>query len=374
MDGDRNLAHHAVAVAVIVGATLFALALPGGSPLYADVYPGPDPKTFEEAVDKANIEYGFDAPTLTQFKTATFNASIIYGIEANPSLPTVQVAYSNEAVLAADNPDAFDIQATSPSRQLLDSGTVRPEGGYAINWTWEVTPRLAGEQSLTLKIIPSVYVEGEERENYADINRPIEVTVDIHPVKQDLDEVQSAAAEMETDVPDEMIVGVPYPISASMSMANHADTVSADITLAAGEGSTAVTIVEATAAARPAALLISAGSDDERVVRQWTLTPDKPGQVLLEFIATLHGIAEAEPLEGAVSVAVSARATAPPPSFWDRIQQPFLYATPFLGAAVAVLTILTLWVAWKRRKDGARKDGAKGSKGQPSESSGDLAP
>src|SRR5688572_33178797 len=103
MDGDRNLAHHAVAVAVIVGATLFALALPAGSPLYADVYPGADPSTFEEAVDTANIEYGFDSPTLTQFKTATFNASIIYGIGANPSLPTVQVAYSNEALLGADN-------------------------------------------------------------------------------------------------------------------------------------------------------------------------------------------------------------------------------------------------------------------------------
>ena len=60
------------------------------------------------------------------------------------------------------------------------------------------------------------------------------MTVDVHPVQHDFDEVLTAAAAMKTDVPDEMVVGKQYLVTASMSMAGHADTVSADIHLGPG--------------------------------------------------------------------------------------------------------------------------------------------
>lgn len=366
MNGDVRRGHRTRAAVVVAAVTMLALGFPAASPLYAEVYPGPNADTVEEALTDANLESGFDSPAVTQFETATFRATIIYGTAANPDLPTVKIAWSNEAVLGAQDEGTFDIEPTSSSRLFLDGGTRRPAGGFELTWTWDVTPLVAGEQTLILSIRPTVVVEGTPIPDLANINEPIAVTVDVHPVKHDFDEVLSAAAAMETDVPDEMIVGEEYDVSASMSMAGHADTVSADIELTQAEGSAAVTIVEAAAEARPAAHILPAASADENLVRQWTVTSDEPGQVALVFTATVQGQVAEHGLEQAVPVQVSARATEPGPTFWEVLQRPVQYLAPFVALAIGVLG---LWAAWKKRKAGQAESDAERSAG----SSGDPA-
>jgi hypothetical protein len=222
-----------------------------------------------------------------------------------------------------------------------------------------VTPLVAGKQNLSVSILPTVVVEGKVVPGLLNINRPITVTVDVHPVQHDFDEVLTAAAAMKTDVPDEMVVGKQYLVTASMSMAGHADTVSADIHLDPAENSAGVTIVEVSAAPA-AARMVPVASAEEGIVRRWTVTSDKPGQVALVFTATVRGQAATHHLERKVPIAVSARATEPGPSFWDIIQQPVQYVAPFVALAIG---ILGLWAAWKKRKAG--EDAA--------ESSGDPA-
>lgn len=349
MSGEARRRNTVRAAVVVAAATLLALALPSGAPLYAEVYPGENPGNVREALVNANVDSGFDASEVTQFETTTFRATVIYGTSINPELPTVKIAWSNEAVLSAQDEGTFDIEPTSLSRLYLDAGTRRPEGGYGLTWTWDVTPLVSGEQTLILSILPTVVIEGSRLSKVADINEPIAVDVSVHPVQNAVDEVLAAAKSMKTEVPDAMIVGEDYPISASMSLAGHGDTVSADIGLAQGKDSAAVTIVDEPAAAGPAAHVTTASSEDERVVRRWTVTPDEPGQVALVFTATVQGEANARELRDVVPVEESARAMERGPSFWEVLQQPVLYLTPFVALAAGVLG---LWAAWRKRRAG----------------------
>lgn len=360
MYGETRRAHGVRVTVVIAAVTLLALAWPVGAPLYAIVYPGPDAHSVNEAITDARLDARFEKEPVTQFETATFRATVIYATSSpNPGLPTVKIAWSNEAALAAPAKDTFKIEPTSPSRQYLDHGTHRPDGGYQLIWTWDVTPLVAGKQKLTVTILPTVVVEGKELPGLVNVNRPITVTVDVNPVQHDFDEVLAAAAAMKTDVPKEMVVGEKYDVTASMSLAGHADTVSADIDLHTSRDSAAVTIVVASAAPAAARMALAASGGDA-IVQKWTVTPDKPGQVALVFTATVKGQAATHPLEQKVPIAASARAKEPGPSFWDIIQQPVLYATPFV---VFVAGILGLWASWKKRK----------AKGDAAESSGDPA-
>jgi hypothetical protein len=363
MYGDAPRRRRLRAAIVVAATTLLALAVPAGAPLYAEVYPGPDANTVDEALGNANLESGFDSPVITQFETATFSATIIYGTTTDPNLPTVKIAWSNEAALAAQSEGTFEIEPTSASRQFLDGGTRRSDGGHEITWTWNVTPLVDGRQTLILSILPAVVVEGVPLLGLADINEPIAVEVDVHPVKHDFDEVVTAAAAMETDVPGQMTVGEEYDISASMSLAGHTDTVSADIELTPSEDSAAVTIVKASAAG-PATRLTQAASD-ENLVRRWTVIPDEPGQVALVFTATVEGEAAAHGLQQDVVIQESARATGAGPSFWDVLQKPVLYLAPFAGLA---LTALGVWAGWKKLK--SKEDG---SDGGDAEGSGEPA-
>lgn len=349
MYGKTRRGHGVRAAVVAVAVTLLAMAWTVGAPLYAKVYPGPDARTVNEAITDASLDAKFELSPITQFEKATFRATIIYGTSSpNPDLPTVKVAWSNEAALAAQAEGTFEIEPTSASRQFLDAGTRRPNGGYELTWTWDVTPLVPGKQTLTVSILPTVVVEGEVVPNLLNINKPIAVTVDVHPVQHDFDEVLTAAAAMKTAVPDEMIVGEKYDVSASMSLAGHADTVSADIALDTSEDSAAVTIVEASAAPA-AARRVRAASGEDSIVRRWIVTSDKPGQVALVFTATVKGQAAAHGLERKVPKTVSARATEPGPSFWDTVQQPVLYLAPFVALAISILGLLA---AWKKRKAG----------------------
>jgi hypothetical protein len=365
MYGETRNAHSVRAMAVVAAATLLALAVPVGAPLYADVYPSSNELNYDDAVDKANLQYGFEPPQVVQYETATFTATIIYGTAIDVDQPTVNVAFSNEAVLTAVEEGTFDIVPTSPSRRDLDEGTRREGGGYEMSWTWDVTPLLAGERQLTLQILPTVLIEGEVQENVANINEPIPVTVDVHPVQQEFDAVLVAAESMQTEIPEDMVVGEQYDVSASLSLAGETDLVTVDIQLAKAEGSADVTILEKPAAAAVVAYTGQASAVDQVVVRHWTVIPDEPGQVAFVFTATVEGVAGAKPLQGSVPNIQAVRATAPAPSFWDRIQQPVLYVTPFVVLAGG---ILALWAAWKRRS--ARK----GSDDDSAESWADPSP
>ena len=351
MYGDSHKPRAVRAAVVVAIATLFALAVPGGSPLYAQIYPGPDAGSINEALGTAGLDLGggFTSTDITQFETTSYSATIVYGTAA-PGLPTVKIAWSNEARLAEQDQDTFEITPTSDSRRFLDSGTRRSDGGYELTWTWDVTPLVAGKQTLVLSILPTVVVEGQTIPDLANINKPIPVEVDVHPIKRDFDDVLTAAESMDLDVPDEMTVGEEHDVGASMSLAGHSDTVGADIELSKGEGSAAVTITKATAAARPTAHVASAASAasaDDTIVRQWTVIPDEPGQVSLVFTATVEGQAEAHGLQQEVLKEESARATQPGPSFWELLQQPVLYIAPFVALAIGVLGLLA---AWKKRK------------------------
>ena len=357
--------HNARTAVLVAAVTLLALAVPVGAPLYAAVYAGPDPKTLAEALSEASLDAGFDSPVVTQFETTTFSATVIYDTLLDPDLPTVQVAWSNRAVLTAAAEAAFTIVPTSADRQFLDAGAIRPEGGYSLTWTWDVTPLVPGEQTLTVSILPAVVIEGDEVDEAGDINQPIPVTVDVHPVVPDFEDVLTAAQSMETEMPDEMFVGEQYDISASMWLAGHSDTVTADIQLTQAEGSAAVRIVQASAAIGPAApsaapsaairtaALLAATAPDDLFVKKWRVIVDEPGQVALVFTATVHGQAGIQELQQAVPISASAPARQRP-TFWETVQRPVLYISPFIAAAAG---LLGLWAAWKKRNPEGKEAG-----------------
>jgi hypothetical protein len=357
VNGEARERHNVRPAIIVAAATLLALALPAGAPLYAQVYPEPDSESVAEAITDASLDARFESPPVTQFETATFNATVIYGVSSpDPDLPTVKVAWSNEAVLTAKNEGSFEITQTSLSRQFLNAGTRRPGGGYELTWSWDVTPLVAGEQKLIISILPTVVVKGQVIPEFANINDTIEVTVDVHPVQHDFNEVLAAAESMETDVPGEMIVGEGYDVSASLPLLGHGDTVSADIELAESEESADVTILEVSAA--PAAAHLVAASDTESVVRRWTVIADEPGQVALVFTATVQGQAATQNLKQDVPVQASARATERGPSPLEVVQQPVQYLTPFVALAIG---LLGLWAAWKKRKAGEKASASESS-------------
>jgi hypothetical protein len=132
MNGETESKASVRAAFLVAAATLLAFLLPAMAPLYAQVYPGSDPKNVAEALDKANVDAGFESDRLMQFEEVAFKATVIYGTATTPKLPTVLVSWNNEAILTAQQPEAFVIDPTSPSRQFLELGTPRPGGGFEL--------------------------------------------------------------------------------------------------------------------------------------------------------------------------------------------------------------------------------------------------
>lgn len=330
---------------IVAGATALAIALPTAAmPLYLAAYPDLDVDTFAEALIPADIDAGFGAAEVTQFETLPFHATLIYDAPVDdPELFTIQVAQSNAAALTAESPDAFAITPTSPSVMFLNAGTARPEGGFALTWTWDVTPLIAGEQKLNVQIIPQAFVNGV-RQELSDVNAPVAVTVQVHPAQVDFEEVVSSVAAMETDVPDDMTVGREHDVSATLSMAGNGDTVSADIGLTAAEDSVRVTILPAEAVARAAA----GTADDDVVERHWTVIPEEAGPVSLVFTVHVGGTAGSQELSRDVPRTIAARAEDPPEPVWEVIRGP----VTVLGAIIAVITgAIGLWAMLRNRSN-----------------------
>lgn len=313
--------------AVVMAATLLALALPAAGPLYAEVYPGLTP---------ARLDAGFESEPVIQYEEVQFTATAIYGPDVGSDFD-VFIAWSNVVTLEPEQKEAFDIRRTSPPKLLVEQASLRPDGNRELTWTWQVTPLLDGTKKLQVRVSPSATIKGQKKDA-ADLNKPISVWVEVHPAKRDFDEVVAAAEAMQTDIDEVMTVGEEYDVGASMSMAGHPDTVSVDLALTKGEDSVDVAITESTAARQ--AVAQSALSTGNMAQRRWTVVPLEAGRVDLLFTATVVGQAAGQPLTDEITLAAEARANDPPPSVWDRLQQPVLYVTPFIVLIGAIWALV----------------------------------
>ncbi len=350
---------------VVIAATLLALAVPTAAPLYADVYPSPNAETFAEALGKANLHFGFNANTITQYEPAVFSAAITYGTSIDPALPVIKVGQSNEATLTSSDADAFRIVPTSSSRQDLDSsGTLLPNGGFQIIWTWDVTPLKPGQQNLTLSIIPTVVVKGQVLPSTVESrNEPYSVTVQVNPAKRAFDDVVTAASSLQTHVPEQMTVGNQYDVSASLPLTGHVGTVQAGISLSTRSGSARVTIREASSSAGPQVRRASTNAPATRVTRRWTIVPDELGPILLVFTVAVDGKAGTQTLHQEVAANVSSRSVKPPPTFWETVLGGSDDVVKLLGVPAAIVTLVTGTITLLLLLKGRKRKQAEAEKG-----------
>jgi hypothetical protein len=341
-------------VVVVAAATLISFAVPAVAPLYADVYPSGNAETFAQALSKANLVAGFAGDEVTQFEPAVFSATITYARAIDPGLPVIKVGESNEATLSSTDAAAFTIVPTSSSRQDLDTdGTPAHGGGYQLTWTWKVTPLKSGLQNLTLSIIPTVVVNGQVQPSTAESrNEPYSVTIRVNPAKQAFDDVVTTASSLHTHVPDQMVVGQEYDVSASLSLAGHGGGVHADIQLSAAPGSAGLTIRGATASGDSGVAQRVSAAAPQTVTRHWTVVADKTGPIALVFTVTVDGRAGVQSLHKDVLQRASSRSVSPPPTVWDIVRAPIDYLGPFVsltGGVIAIGATITGAAWWKKR-------------------------
>ena len=265
------------------------------------------------------------------------------------------------------------IEPTSASRQFLDDGARRPGGGFQLDWTWDVTPLKAGDQTLMVQVSPTVVVEGRTIPDLADVNQPVPVSVEVNPVQRDFDEVVSAAAAMETEVPDEMTVGEEYDVGASMALAAPADAVSADIRLEQGEGSAEVTITEASAqqgaspGITPDISLVSAPAAPSSVAGASSRT--SPARSTSSSWPTSPDRAEGQALEQAVPVTETVRAVEPGASLWETIRTPVNDLGSLAGSLATLIalggTLFALRARWSKRQLATQSAAPAGPGGPP---------
>jgi hypothetical protein len=321
------------ATVLVVLVTLLGAAIPAAGQLYLQqVYPGPksgviEPgKSIEDALTKASLETGFDMEPLTEDVRTVFTARIFYGT-TKPHRPTIKVAYRNDASLKALR-GKFEVTPITDTRQYLDEGTKRPGGGFELAWKWEVVPRQSGSLALLLEIQPVVVVRGSSRRDLAVRNKPIRIDVKVHPNKRALAEVLSAAQELDIHYPDRWFVGKQAKVEASLPLKGHRDAVKTDIALARDQGSVPATIEPD----------VSSQGEDQFVV-SWLVTPAEAGPVDMLFTVNLSTQAGDQPVTDKVMLHRSVTAEPAPPSFWQRLQAPVLWLTPFVALLATLLAI-----------------------------------
>ena len=258
-------------------------------------------------------------------------------------LPTVQVAYANDATLSPQTGSQFTITPRTDSRQNLDEGTQRPDGGYSLTWSWTVVPRTSGRLTLILEIQPFVVVEGSPVTGLARRNKPISIQVEVNKVQREFDGVVASASNLSTALPEMLIVDDDVAVTASLPL-KPATLVRTDVVLRRAETSVPVTIVPMT------------GSGADGVTRwRWRVTAAAPGPVDLVFDVRVRARAGDAPLDFTVPVHRSLKAAPPPASFWSNVQKPVLYLTPFIAF---VLAAITLFRTIRRRQRGNDSDAA----------------
>ncbi|WP_062304024.1 hypothetical protein [Demequina subtropica] len=323
-----------------------------------------------DSLTAAKYAVTFDRDELAQFEEAELRFTAVVGEAIERGDATVLVSWTNEAELETA-PGAFEVRRTSSSRQSIDASTARGDGTYELVWSWAVTPLMAGEQSLTVTIVPTVR-DGEGREvDMRTANEPVVVDVEVHPVQRAVDEVAAEAAHVAAVVPEHMQVDRDYEVSVEVPLHGHGDDIAVELDLVAAPGSAAVTIRRQNAASAAQAggggpvafamggartmTVADAMSDVARA--RWTVTPEEAGPVLLAFTATVRGEAGTYSVETGVETQASARASGAPASFWDRLKEPVDYLGVFVGFAVAVLG---LWGAVAKIRSNRRKGGGDG--------------
>lgn len=329
MHGGSALRRSWKAGIVVACATLVALLLPTSAmSLNQAAYPQRDST---DQWTLAQVVPSWSESKVVQYQPVTFFATLVYDAgDLDPALPTIEVSYSNAATLTSEDPDAFDISPAEPVTKTLDTGRPRPQGGYELTWAWDVTALKDGPQKLFVHFVPEIFEDGK-RLPVPDRNETIPIDVEVHPEQVEFDKaVDSVGEGMTTDVPDDMTVGQEYPVSASIPLTD--SEVTAEIELREEEGSVKVSILEVEA---PAALASFDSSGDAVITRHWVVTPEEPGEVALVFTARLNGEAGEETLEQSVERTDSARAAAPPPSFWDSLGTPVIVIGGILTALAA---------------------------------------
>jgi hypothetical protein len=325
------------ALAVVLAGTFAAMLLPGTNGLYARTYPV-QPEVISRAVAEAALDAGFEREPLEQYVPTTFSATIIYDTVLPPDLPTVNVAYSNEATLKGDA-DEFVIRPLTDSRQNLDEGAARAGGGLELTWSWQVEAMLPGSKVLILEIQPLVLVNGRLLQDVERRNKPIPVEVEVNRNQKALDDTAAAIRRsletpspspappsLDLQLPGELTVGRETEVSAALDLGDAGRLVSGQVVLpdVADDGITVYRL---------------AASNDGRSV--WTVEPDEPGSVALEFAVELTSQAGERALSASIPVH---RELEVEDTWFNRLTGTAGKLTVLLGLVAAALAL------WDRRR------------------------
>ncbi len=319
--------------------TLTALLASPAVGYYAQIYPGDVVITNTESLDRALAEAklltSFESDILTENESARFTATVVYETAEPPDGVDVEVAFRNDATLTVTAGQA-NLSPDTPTRQNLAQGFPWPGGGFALEWRWEVIPRTSGQLKLQFEIQPVLFTAGGVSTEGAKVNKPIEITVAVHPNRLAFDEIVSAAQrELEVRIPS-LGAGDPAEVTASLPLRGHQEVVQAAITLETAMESEQAVVEELDAT-------VSSG-DEQRLVVTWLVTPADEGVVKLTFTVAITATAGDVPL---ASNFATTRTVAADPSLWDRVQS-------FVAGATAILALIGALVALKTDAFGVR--------------------
>ena len=350
--GGKRVSRWGALIIFVITITTLGAGAPVARDLYAVAYPGlgsnvvSSGKSFQKALAKAKLRMRFNTKTLTENEPSTFTATIIYGVKPSRGGTTIKVGYENDATLTPKSKEDFDITPLTARRQFLDEGHKRPGGGYELDWSWKVTPRAAGSLSLSLEIQPVLILKGSNRKDLETRNRPISVRVRVNPAATALSEVIQSAENLQTKYPRKMVVNEVAEWSATLSLNGHADTVNAKVDLVQEPGSADAEITK-----RPPT---RAG---DLLVARWAVKPIEKGTVKLKFAVDASADSGDRTIQDEAVVPALAIASVPP-SFWELVQAPVLWLTPFVGLAAGILGLrAALGVRRRGKDDGAPTGG-----------------
>lgn len=327
--------------------TVTAVAVPVAAPLYATTYPTA-PGGLDKLLTEAALHVGFDEEPLVQYRPTRFSATVVYAAPIPSGVPTVSIAYENDAHLKAPKRE-FRISPLTDSRQNLGEATVREDGARSLTWSWEVEPLVAGRRTLILEIQPFVLVDGKTVPDVQHRNKPIPVEVRVHrneraldlvsaEIRQDIDD-PAGAQRLVVDVPDETTAGRGTAVSAELNLGDTDDVLSADIDVSRRDGSVPLTITPG-----------AAETEDGVVRRTWTVTPEEVGTASLLFDVKLTSSAGQHELQDVVSLQRDIRVN-------QTLWQSFVALAAAIGVILAAM--VSFFVLWDRRR---RRQSGNGSR------------
>ena len=330
----------AVAICLAVGALTAS-----SSPLYAETYPPVGSnvfssedfqKNYERALTTAVVRTSTDPKNVVQHVPAKLVASLVVGLDYQLStLPRVQVALENEASLRPVVPGAVEVFPEEPIQMDLRECRSLPGGGCELSWSWTITPRRSGTQTLLLTVSPLIYVDGQPSQKFKKRNAELPVVVEVHPVAKAIAVAQQATRTLETDVPQGWSAGRSVTVSATLAKPwTPNEAVEATISLdTPGSPQTVITPEDTT-------------HGSGTLTQTWTVEPEEKGVLKLVFTAVVQGKAGDQELSAKEQTTRSVHVSA---TIWDRISAPVTW----LGGIVALAAgMLGLWAGLRRLRSG----------------------